>query len=221
MRIIPFLLAVLLLSCAHTTPSTKRTDPTKKAVANTVSLQKADGTVFCSGVVTNHVILTAAHCTEVPFAIYAELQTGESFPVNIDKVWVEQDIATLIPKFRKLGKGIPLAKQGPDYGDDVFILGFPLGSYGLHLTRGIVSNPFTVDGLRPDQHVFYHDGGTLRGNSGGPVLNKHGRIIGITSFIALQPLACSYGDCTGVYQDTSLHAATHLFVIRSFFGMRV
>lgn len=218
MRIFALLLTVILVSCAHTNPPPKRLDPTKRALDNTVSLQKADGQVFCSGVVTEHVILTAAHCTEVPFTIYAELM-GERFPVHVDKVWVEQDLATLSAD-RELGKGIPLAKNAPGYGDKVWVVGFPLGDYGKHLTFGIVSNPFAVDGIHPDQHIFFHQAPTLGGNSGGPVLNKHGRIIGITSFGVLQSVYCPLG-CPGAYQDSTLHGSTHLFVIRSLFGKRV
>lgn len=172
--------------------------------------------MFCSGVITNHVILTAAHCINES-AIFAEQQNGETFVVEVDKVWVEQDLATLVSKYRELGKGVRFAKHPPVYGDKVYVLGFPLGSFGLHLTRGNVTSPLVID--EDGQYVVYHDAATHRGNSGGPVLDKHGKLIGITSYIIVEEIMCPRDRCREFYQDTSLYAATHLYAIKSFFGI--
>ncbi len=69
-------------------------------------------------------------------------------------------------------------------GDEVLALGFPLGLEGdLSVSRGIVSRRFQSMG-RP---LIQHDAKILPGNSGGPLLTRDGTVVGINTFVILDP----------------------------------
>lgn len=68
-------------------------------------------------------------------------------------------------------------------GDDVYVIGNPLGDLTFTLTRGVVSalnrlidtdSGFTIN-------MFQTDAAVNSGNSGGPVFDKHGFVVGIAS----------------------------------------
>lgn len=65
-------------------------------------------------------------------------------------------------------------------GDDVMALGFPLSSHlgsELSVTRGIVSSERKIDGY----DYFQTDAALNRGNSGGPLVNRDGEVIGMNT----------------------------------------
>ena len=65
-------------------------------------------------------------------------------------------------------------------GDEVLALGFPLADTigtNLTVTRGIISSTRTVDGVR----LLQTDASLNPGNSGGPLVNRDGEVIGVNS----------------------------------------
>jgi len=127
-------------------------------------------------VVTNYHVVQS--CGAVSFLLAAETSSDAtvvaSDPVN--------DLALL-----RLSKGAKSAAvfQDPEKlraGDDVIVFGFPLlgqlASTG-NLTRGSVS---ALSGLRDDARYFQMSAPIQLGNSGGPVLNKSGRVTGIVTY---------------------------------------
>ena len=82
---------------------------------------------------------------------------------------------------------LPLAdSQGVEVGDPVFAIGSPFG-LDQSLTNGIVSaTNRTIQGLdgSPIEGVIQTDAALNPGNSGGPLLDSRGRVIGINSQIA-------------------------------------
>ena len=211
------LLAVLLLAgaCATTTGA-KREAPVStvgRAFHSTVTLENSIGKVFCSGVIVEGVVLTAWHCTDHDMTIFIG-SLGTRWEAKRFRVDRKNDLAVLVPvDGRDLPRGVKMARKAPTWADDVWVIGHPLGEYEYSITKGIVSHPRREHGIF-NGLWFQHDAATLGGNSGGPVLNKRGQLVGITSFGVLNGVYC-VAACAGVYQDTHLAGAVHLDPIRS------
>jgi serine protease Do len=100
------------------------------------------------------------------------------------------DLAVLkINGRRKLPSIKFAAGKSIEVGDQVYAIGTPLGEENQNtLTMGIVS------GLRAD--FVQHSAAINRGNSGGPLLNSAGELIGVNTAIALAMVICrDGGDC--------------------------
>jgi serine protease Do len=74
-------------------------------------------------------------------------------------------------------------------GQTVLAFGNPLG-FRFTVTRGIVSalnrpNPYSGDARKPGQFI-QTDAAINQGNSGGPLVNAHGQVIGINTFLVSQ-----------------------------------
>lgn len=206
------LLSLLLVAASCAAPATavarRDVDTVARAFHATVELQSASGRTFCSGVIVDHKVLTAYHCVEDGEPVYVK---------TVDARWEAAlwgddptaDLAVLVPvDGRPLPKGVKLARKAPTWGDDVWVIGHPLGNYTYSITRGVVSHPQREGGLFGGLWM-QHDAGTVGGNSGGPVLNKRGQLVGIVSFGIIQGVYCVLG-CAGAYQDTHLNGAVHL-----------
>lgn len=115
-------------------------------------------------------LLTAAHVVSGGQTVYvrAEDTTGTAQVTSIDQ---NQDLALLSTDAR--GTVLTLAGQRPQVGDEVFAVGAAAGS--LSMTRGIVSGYRTVDG----HEYLQTDAAINGGNSGGPLLNEAGEVVGV------------------------------------------
>ncbi|HEY0797266.1 MAG TPA: Do family serine endopeptidase [Acidisarcina sp.] len=72
-------------------------------------------------------------------------------------------------------------------GQTVLAFGSPFGFFQFSVTRGIISavdrpNPYADDARKPGGYI-QTDAAINRGNSGGPLVNAHGELIGINTFI--------------------------------------
>lgn len=70
-----------------------------------------------------------------------------------------------------------------EVGDDVYVIGNPLGDLTFTLTTGVVSalNRLIDTGSGYTINMFQTDAAINSGNSGGPVFDKHGYVVGIAS----------------------------------------
>jgi S1-C subfamily serine protease len=209
-------LCLLLAACATTTGAKKDrdVDTVGRAFHNTVALQNESGRTFCSGVIVDHRVLTAWHCVEDGDAVFVETIDGR-WEAALDTFDLVQDLAVLVPADgRDLPKGVRLARKAPGFADDVWVIGHALGEYDYSVTKGIVSHPRRENGIFGGLW-FQHDAGSIGGNSGGPVLNSRGRLVGIVSFGVISSTYCA-GLCIGrTYQDTHMKGAVHYDSVRS------
>jgi S1-C subfamily serine protease len=212
-------LATLLLligACVTTTGAHKdrEVDVVGRAFYNTVILEDNRGNTFCSGIIVNHIVITAWHCLEDGHQTFVQTRDSRWEAALLGKM-PGSDLAALVPVDTRiqLPKGARLAKKAPGYGDDIWLVGHPLGEFTHTITKGIVSNPFRPNGLFGG-HWMQHDAGQTTGNSGGPVLNKRGRLVGIVSFGVIQQVRCPMG-CLA-FQDSHISGAVHHGKVREF-----
>lgn len=152
-----------------------------------------EGWGTCSAVyVEPNVLLSAAHCVNMPEGIsLVEVwirQGGVSDRAVVIKTDPSLDLSLLYTPH--VGTPVKLARS-VKRGQDCFIIGNPLGIEDV-ITKGIVSKAnLTVEGLQAQYLLL--DAVALPGNSGGAVVDSHGRLIGILvmSTSLLGPLGAS------------------------------
>lgn len=130
----------------------------------------------------DHLVMTAAHVVAQADTIAVKSDQGITaahtiaYDLSTDSALVETDASFA-------GHTLKLSGQPLEPGADLAVLGYPLGVTDLRITTGIVSGldsradygNFHVD------HVFVTDAATNGGNSGGPVIDRTGAVIGLVS----------------------------------------
>lgn len=139
--------------------------------------------LWCTGVLHRGVVLTAAHC--VLEGILPEVQHrsdgGSWYPADAVYVDPYEDLAVLRPR-HIFEDGLRVREHDPVYGERILCVGHPSGLRWT-ATHGIVSFPRREGGgVTGEQTWVQIDCRIDPGNSGGPVLDRHGNIIGIVSF---------------------------------------
>jgi hypothetical protein len=139
--------------------------------------------------------LTNNHVVEQCGRVVARNAQGREIAAQVTARDAELDLA-LLSLARDAGP--PLSFRDPPTvrrGDEVVTYGFPLSgilSSGPTLTRGDVS---ALAGLRDDQNQLQISAPVQRGNSGGPLLDRSGNVVGvIVSKLNAQRVAERTGD---------------------------
>lgn len=152
-----------------------KVDVVARAVANTVALTTPEGERFCSGVAAEGIIITAAHC--VDGSAFKVLYQGGLYPGTVIFTDNGTDIALVDAVGARLQDTVPLAEKAPVLGAKVVWMGYPLGRAFI-LGTGVVANP-VVELMGTKFTAIY--GQFIPGNSGGPVFNSKGNLLGIVS----------------------------------------
>lgn len=139
-------------------------------------------------------ILTNYHVVEDSSKITVRLQNGEEYTARIVGIDEETDLAVLKIS---ASKDLPFLKLGDSekvrIGDWVLAIGSPFG-LARTVTAGIISQTKRETPTNsPFQKFIQTDAAINRGNSGGPLVNMNGDVIGINSQIAT-----STGDYNGI-----------------------
>jgi S1-C subfamily serine protease len=156
-------------------PEAPKVDVLARAVQNVIALTDGDGNKFCTGVLAEGLALTAEHCVNGPAAFYIQTVDGKSYRAVVAKQVPEYDLAVLTVIGLRLRDTVPLSPEGPSLGQKIISIGYPLGA-DLHLMVGYVGNPLVDEGK-----YFTIDGQLIPGNSGGPIFNEFGELLGIVS----------------------------------------
>jgi S1-C subfamily serine protease len=131
-------------------------------------------------------VLTALHVVEGSDSITVAYTDGTISPADVGATDPDNDIATLLPKTPPMTVVPAVLGGGVDVGSPVFAVGHPLGLAGS-LTAGVVSalaRDVPVKGGRRLKNLIQFDAAVNPGNSGGPLLNAAGQVVGIVTGLA-------------------------------------
>jgi len=181
---------------------------TKDGINSQTVSQNGLGSGF---LISDNLVVTAAHVVRVPERIQIQFNDGEIIPGKVVTSYNTPDIA-LIKLFRPKINAITLRFGDSDQlmvGQQIFIVGSP---YGLanSFSSGYVSsfrksnlgkNPFT------STEFIQTDAAINQGNSGGPMFNLMGEVVGIVSHITTQS-----GGFDGIGYASSSNLASKLLM---------
>jgi S1-C subfamily serine protease len=158
----------------------------------TVTAQRMPGTTtetsLGAGVLINAdgAVLTALHVVDGAGQVQVRFADGTVSPARVATVRADQDIAVLAPA-RLPSTVVPAVMAGtPPIGADVFAVGNPLG-LERSLSAGVVSatdRSITSERGSPLNGLIQFDAAVNPGNSGGPLLNRSGQVVGIVTALA-------------------------------------
>jgi serine protease Do len=132
-------------------------------------------------------ILTNNHVVDGSMKINVTLNDRRVFLAKLIGVDKLNDLAVI----KIDAKNLPSIAWGDSAqlhpGQTVLAFGSPFGYFQFSVTRGIVSalnrpNPYSDDPRKPGDFI-QTDAAINQGNSGGPLVNAHGELIGINTFI--------------------------------------
>lgn len=173
---------------------------------------------FISG---DGLLLTAAHVVDGTEEVEVKTREGLVVAVKVVRFDPSGDVALL--KFPgKTENCLDIADDVPDTGSELFAIGYPLSDdLSTSVSKGVTSGIREKDGLS----YIQTDASLNPGNSGGPLLNESGEVVGISLFKvtgfdveglgfalgawdALKRLSLSLGDKTKISPDERI--ATNL-----------
>lgn len=136
---------------------------------------------------TDGKVLTASHVVQTADAVAVEFPGGELIRASIVASDPAGDVALL--QLERVPAGVQPVILGDsdkaEVGDEIFIVGAPLG-ISHTLTVGHVSarrRPNATFGSMESAELFQTDAAINQGNSGGPMFNLAGEVIGVVSRI--------------------------------------
>jgi hypothetical protein len=145
-------------------------------------------------------VLTNVHVVASQSSITVRLNGGAAISARIERQLPEVDIALLrtsTPHPRRAALEMGTA-AGVRSGQEVIAIGSPLGLQNT-VTRGIVSAVRNANGVV----LIQTDAAINPGNSGGPLLDRNGRVIGITT-LRLGGVAQSLGFAVAINHAQAL-----------------
>jgi S1-C subfamily serine protease len=158
----------------------------------TIATQRTGGTGVergtGAGVVVNAegAVLTALHVVEGARSIEVRFSDGTASGATVEDRDPATDIAVLTPDRLPQVVVPAVLGGGAQVGDAVFALGHPLGLTGS-LSAGVVSalgRTIKVSSEQTLKDLIQFDAAVNPGNSGGPLLNKAGQVVGIVTGLA-------------------------------------
>lgn len=152
-----------------------------RSIVIQIATPYSTGTGFL--LVDQGVVVTNYHVVQDNREVVIE---GTSLPRQLAKVVFSDpryDLAFIAAPLAKVEDGLPktglAASQNVKVGDGVVAIGHPFG-LKFSATQGIVSS---TEFLQDNIPYLQHDAALNPGNSGGPLVNAQGEIIGINTFI--------------------------------------
>lgn len=156
-------------------------------------------------------VLTASHVVQTADALNVEFKDGESVRARVVASEPAADLALLL--LERVPAGAPFVKLGDSdrvrVGEQVCVIGAPYGE-SQTLTVGYISarrDRSEVLGGLVSTEFFQTDAAINKGNSGGPLFNAAGEVIGVVSHIASRS-----GGSEGLGFAVTANTARHLLL---------
>jgi len=160
-------------------------DVYRKAQGWVVRVETEDG--LGAGVIVSSggLVATNAHVVRQADKVQLEAFDGGRFPGRVVLVSQEQDLALIQTTAAEKFWPAPVLRSGllPPVGSDVFVIGHPLG-LGWSVTRGIISG-YRRTSAPARLWMIQTDAAISPGNSGGPLLDRNGVLVGIMTSKAM------------------------------------
>ena len=141
-----------------------------------------------SGVIVNASgdILTSLHVVQDAVTIRVSFSDGTESQASLKSADADHDIAVLAPATLPQVVVPAVLGGGARIGDEAFAVGHPLGLLGS-LSAGVISGldrSFPLPNGKTVGGMIQFDAAVNPGNSGGPLLNRDGQVIGIVTGLA-------------------------------------
>jgi S1-C subfamily serine protease len=168
---------------AATTVALKRVPPFTGSLSNNmtnvraavVTIAQAGGTGSGFFIGEDGYVVTNSHVVAGNRFVRVKLATGRELVGEVVKQDVGRDVALIKTEGNRF-VALPVSPGEGNVGGEVTAIGSPLGeALSGTVTRGIISAYRVIDGKR----YIQSDVSILPGNSGGPLLDGNGRVIGI------------------------------------------
>ena len=166
-------------------------------------------------------LVTNNHVVENANEIKVKLHSGSEFKAKLIGRDPKTDLALLKiePK-----KALPFTKFGDSdalrVGDWVVAIGNPFG-LSHTVTAGIVSAKGRVIGQGPYDDFIQTDASINRGNSGGPLFNTRGEVVGINTAISAQGAGIGFAIPANMANKLIDQLRETGSVVRGFLGVRI
>ncbi len=149
---------------------------------------ESEGMRLGAGFVVNAdgTIMTANHVIDGARSIRVTFADGTNATARVANADATTDTATLTPATLPAVVVPAVIGGGVRVGDDVYALGNPLGLVGS-FSGGLVSQlerGIKVPGGRTLEHLIQFDAAVNPGNSGGPLVNAGGQVVGVVTALA-------------------------------------
>src|SRR6476660_414645 len=160
-------------------------------------------------------VLTAAHVVQTADVASVEFQDGQAITARVIGSDVQSDVALL--QLKEMPKGVMPARLGDsdkvEVGDQVFVIGAPYG-ISQTLSVGHLSGRHRLNTNNQSTSVEFlqTDAAINTGNSGGPMFDMQGNVIGIVSSIMSRT-----GGSEGLAFATAANTAKRLLLDRKAF----
>jgi serine protease Do len=161
-------------------------------------------------------IITNAHVVQNTVAVVTVMMADGKTEMPADVVgFARNGLDLAILKINRKGKLPTLSlgnQKSVQVGNNVYAIGTPLGEKNQStFTAGIVS------GLRDQGQTIQHSAAINSGNSGGPLLNDRGEVIGVNTSGMGARVYCNSGEVCGVSSgNVGVNYAVSVNSVRSF-----
>jgi len=152
-------------------------------------------------------VLTNYHVIENATTIKVVMANGKEYSAKLIGSEADNDIAVI--KLETNDKFVPVTlgeSKSVVIGEEVVAIGNPLGELTFSITKGIVSavdRDIQIDNFTAID-MFQVDCAVNQGNSGGPIFNMYGEVIGIVSAKYASEIIEGLGFCIPIDDVTSI-----------------
>jgi len=181
----------------------------------------ADSQSLGSGVIIDKrgYILTSYHVIEQAATIQVLFYNKRKATAKVIGTDPKTDIALLKVKLPKGIRELDLANSAKARaGDVVLAIGNPFG-YAHTVTSGIISAVGRVIGTGPYDQFIQTDAPIHPGNSGGPLIDSRGRVVGINSAVAANAFGIGFAVPSNLAKKVTKDLIKHGKVIRPWLGI--
>jgi serine protease Do len=181
------------------------------SVGSGAIIDKAKGLI-----VTNYHVIEDASSIEIILA-----DSKKKLTATVIGSDPKTDIALLRAKIPSDARALELGNSDAlRVGDVVLAIGNPFG-YGHTVTSGIISAKGRVLGTGPYDHFLQTDASIHPGNSGGPLVDLRGRVVGINSAVEKNAPGIGFAIPANIVKKITADLIAHGKVIRPWLGVIV